>query len=154
MAELQPLEPAARISLHAVAPDAPAVGYAAILVAPLFAGDLGPTLEAGPPRWIVGDAANAARLAEAARLAGAAGVLFTPVSAEAIGAIVSGEPAEPARDLARARSLVATSLIELAGNAAESLLTVASGFGANDCVVWWKDAGQMVPTAAPAISAR
>ena len=43
------------------------------------AGDLPPP-PGGPPRWVVGDGANAARVAGAAAQAGAAGVLLTPVS--------------------------------------------------------------------------
>jgi serine/threonine protein kinase len=148
IAELALVADAARISLHPIKPDEPAVGYDAVLVAPAFASDLGPAPDGGPPRWIVGDAANAPRLAGAASQAGAAGVLLTPVSARAIDAILQVAPAVAELDLARARGLVATSLVDLTGNAAETLLAVAAGFGASDCVVWWRDDSQMVPTAA------
>jgi diguanylate cyclase (GGDEF)-like protein len=148
IAELQPLAAAAQISLVAIKPGDPGAGSAAILVAPAVAGDLGPSPAFGPPRWIVGDGANAARLAGAASLAAAAGVLFTPVSPAAVAAIVHVAPTPAELDLVRARGLIATSLIDLTGSATETLLAVAGGFGANDCIVWWRDGQQMVPTGA------
>jgi serine/threonine protein kinase len=148
IAELQPLAAAAHVSLHAIRSDDATGGYAAILVAPPLAGDLGPAPAGGPPRWIVGDAANAARLADAASQAGAAGVLFTPVSARALEAIAHVEPARAEMDLARARGLIATSLVDVTGSAAQTLLAVAAGFGADDCIVWWQGGEQLVPTAA------
>src|SRR6185436_2403727 len=51
-------------------------------------------------------------------------------------------------DLVRARGLIATSLVDLTGSAAETLLAVAGGFAASDCIVWWKDGNQMAPTTA------
>jgi hypothetical protein len=148
IAELQPLADAAQISLVAIQPGDPGTGCAAILVAPAVAADLGPAPAGGPPRWIVGDGANAARLAGAAAQAGAAGVVFTPVSRAAVAAImhVAAMPAE--LDLVRARGLIATSLIALTGSATETLLAVAGGFGASDCIVWLHDGQAMVPTAA------
>jgi diguanylate cyclase (GGDEF)-like protein len=146
IAELQPL--ATRISLVAIKPGEATAGYTAILVAPAVAADLGPGPAAGPPRWIVGDGANAARLAGAASEARAAGVLFTPVSQAALAAIAHVAPPPPELDLVRARGLIATSLIDLTGSATDTLLAVAGGFGANDCIVWWRDGQHMVPTAA------
>jgi serine/threonine protein kinase len=148
IAELQPLAAAANVSLQVIAPGEPARHYAAILVAPAVAEALGPAPAAGPPRWIVGEAASAAQLADAAAHAGAAGVLLLPVSVEAIVAIVYVEPMPAELDLARARSLIATSLIDVTGSAAETLLAVAGGFGANDCLVWWQRGGPLAPTAA------
>ncbi len=118
-----------------------------VLVPPAVATDLGPPPEGGPSRWIVGDAANAARVAGAAASAGATGVLLTPVSGEALASTARTESTSVEFDLARARGLVATSLVDLTGAAAETLRAVAEGFTAHDCVVWWKDGAQMVPTA-------
>jgi serine/threonine protein kinase len=148
IAELAPLAAAAQVSLLAVNPGEPAVAFAAILIAASCAGDLGPAPATGPPRWIAGDAANAARLAGAALEAGAAGALLLPGSAEAIAAIVHAVPALADRDLARARGLIATSLVELTHSAAISLLAVADEFAASDCVLWWKDGSSLGPVAA------
>ncbi|HEY1551919.1 MAG TPA: protein kinase [Kofleriaceae bacterium] len=117
-----------------------------VLVPPAIAPDLSPPPAGSPPRWIVGDAGNAARVAGAAASAGAAGVLLAPLSAEALSAISHAEPTSPDFDLARARGLIATSLVDLTGAAAETLRAVADGFAAHDCIVWWKDGTQMVPT--------
>ncbi|HEY5924408.1 MAG TPA: protein kinase [Kofleriaceae bacterium] len=130
--------------------DAPTNGYAALLVAPAVASDLGPPVAGAAPRWIVGDGANAARVAGAAASASATGVLLTPVSGDALVAIAyadSGSPGVHDFDLARARGLIATSLVDLTGAAGETLKAVADGFTAHDCIVWWKDGSQMTPTA-------
>jgi diguanylate cyclase (GGDEF)-like protein len=148
IAELQPHARGARIALRALALGEPSGGYAAVLVAPAIAGDLGLPPPGSPPRWIVGDIANPARLAAAAAQAGAAGVLLTPASPAALDALAHVEPTIAEFDLARARGLIATSLIDLTGSAVETLLAVAGGFSASDCIVWWKDGNQMVPTAA------
>ena len=148
IADLRPLAEAADVQLvAATAKDTPA-GCAAMLVAPLVAGDLGPAPANSPPRWIVGDGSNAARVAGAAAQAGASGVLLTPTSLEAIDAVAHTDPTSPEVDLARARGLIATSLVDLTGSATETLLAVAEGFTANDCIVWWRDGAQMVPTSA------
>ncbi len=148
IADLRPLAEAADVQLISVtAKDNPS-GCAAMLVAPLVAGDLGPAPAHSPPRWIVGDGSNAARVAGAAAQAGASGVLLTPTSVEAIDAVAHSDPTSPDFDLARARGLIATSLVDLTGSATETLLAVAEGFTANDCIVWWRDGAQMVPTAA------
>ncbi|HEY0195767.1 MAG TPA: diguanylate cyclase [Kofleriaceae bacterium] len=148
LAELQPLAAAARVEIVAVKPGAALDGFAAVVVAPSLAGDLGPAA-AGPPRWIAGDGANAARLAGAAAQAGAAGVLFTPLSASAIAAMTLRAETDPELDLVRARSLVASSLIGLTSTTSpETLVAIAGGFCADDCIMWWLDGGQMVPSAA------
>src|SRR5690242_12504083 len=123
-------------------------GFAALLVAPAVAGDLGPIPDGGAPRWIIGEAPNAARVAGAAASAAASGVLLTPVSHEALTAIVAAEPTSADFDLARARGLIATSLVDLTGAAQETLRSVADGFTGHDCIVWWKDGAQMTPTSA------
>jgi diguanylate cyclase (GGDEF)-like protein len=148
IAELTPLAEAARVSLHAIRADASTAAYDAILVAPASAVDLPVQPHGSPPRWIVGDAGNGARLAGAARAAAAVGVLCKPVSRVALDAIAYLAPTLPDFDLARARGLIATSLVELTGSAANTLLAVAGGFGASDCIVWWNDGAQMVPAAA------
>ncbi|CAN5907752.1 hypothetical protein BH11MYX3_BH11MYX3_26740 [soil metagenome] len=148
IAELSPLADRANVTLLPITSVDAAVHCAAILVAPLVAGDLGPAPADGPPRWIVGDGGNAARVAGAAAQAGASGVLLIPASVEAIDAIAHTDPTSPDFDLARARGLIATSLVDLTGSATETLLAVAEGFTANDCIVWWRDGAQMLPTSA------
>lgn len=119
----------------------------AVIVAPAVATDLGPPLEGAAPRWIVGDGGNAARVAGAAASASAAGVLLTPVSGDALRAIAQPERKSHDFDLARARGLIAMSLVDLTGTATDTLRAVAEGFTAHDCIVWWKDGAQMTPTA-------
>ncbi|MEP6864660.1 MAG: hypothetical protein ABJE66_28825, partial [Deltaproteobacteria bacterium] len=139
----------ADVELIEVGPEASQLDLDGVLVPPAMAGDLGPAPEhTKVSRWVVGDAANAARVAGAAATAGAAGVLLTPVSAAALASIARSEPTSPELDLARARGLIATSLVDLTGAAADTLRAVAEGFTAHDCVVWWKDGAQMVPTMA------
>lgn len=121
-------------------------GFSALLVNPAAASDLGPAPERGVGRWIIGEHQHAARVAGAAASAGAAGVLLTPVSHEALLAVTHSEPTSPDFDLARARGLVATSLVDLTGQAQETLRQVAEGFTAHDCIVWWKDGAAMTPT--------
>ncbi len=149
-AELSPLAERAGVALQVVtaAELGEVTGHAALLVAPLVAGDLGPQPANGAPRWIVGDGSNAARVAGAAAQANASGVLLTPVSEEALDAVAHADPTSPDFDLARARGLIATSLVDLTGSATETLMAVAEGFTANDCIVWWRDGSQMLPTSA------
>jgi diguanylate cyclase (GGDEF)-like protein len=148
-AELTPLAEATRVTLVSVSSkdDIPS-NVAAVLVAALVAADMGPAPADGPPRWIVGDGANAARVAGAAAQAGASGVLLSPVSEKALDAVAHTDPQSPDVDLARARGLIATSLVDLTGAAGETLMAVAEGFAANDCIVWWRDGATMTPTAA------
>jgi diguanylate cyclase (GGDEF)-like protein len=138
----------ANASLEAIpASQANTARFDALLVAPAVASDLAPPNDGAAPRWIVGDGANAARVAGAAASASATGVLLTPVSGDAMVAIAHAEPTSHDFDLARARGLIATSLVDLTGAAAETLKSVAEGFTAHDCIVWWKDGSQMTPTA-------
>jgi diguanylate cyclase (GGDEF)-like protein len=150
LAELAPVAEAADIELEGLsaAMTPPDASYAAVLVAPLVAAELPPQAPDSPPRWIVGDSGSAARLAGAAAQATAAGVLLTPVSVEALVAITRPDSSSAEVDLARARGLIATSLVDLTGSATDTLLAVADGFAANDCIVWWRDGVQMTPTAA------
>lgn len=117
-----------------------------LLLPPALAGDVGPSSLLHSPRWIVGDAANAGRVAGAAVSANANGVLLTPVTADTLAAIGRVPEDSPEADLARSRHLIATSLVDLTGAAAEALRAVAEAFGAQDCIAWWKDGAQMVPT--------
>jgi len=146
--DLEPLADQARVILKPATLDDTPAGCAALLIAAAVAGDLPPAPAEGPPRWIVGDGANAARVAGAAAQAGASGVLLTPVSVEAIANVAHADSTSSDIDLARARALIATSLVNLTGAAQETLLSVAEGFSAHDCIVWWRDGGQMVPTSA------
>ncbi len=151
LADLAPLAERAGVELRQIsAKELATVNCAAILVAPMVATDLGIAPADGPPRWIVGDGSNAARVAGAAAQAGASGVMLTPLSVEAIAALAHSDPVSPDFDLARARGLIATSLIDLTGSATETLMAVAEGFTANDCIVWWRDGAQMLPTSARA----
>src|SRR3954468_18252833 len=84
ISELAPLAAESNIALLPIRPGEPDSGLVATLVAPAIADDLGPPPAGSPPRWIVGDAGNPARLAGAAAKAGAAGVLLTPVSVAAL----------------------------------------------------------------------
>lgn len=141
----------ARIELmHVDTPETRTNSLAALLVAPAVASELGPPLDGAAPRWVVGDgtSTSAARVAGAAASAAATGVLLTPVSPDALHAISLGETVSPDLDLARARGLIATSLVDLTGAATETLRSVAEGFAAHDCIVWWKDGTQMTPTGA------
>jgi diguanylate cyclase (GGDEF)-like protein len=99
------------------------------------------------PRWIVGDAKDAARVAGAAATVGAMGVFLTPVVGDVFAAALSGEPTSNDVDLARARSLVAASLVDMTTAPADTLRSVANAFAAHDCIVWWRDGESMVPTA-------
>lgn len=146
--DLQPLADKVGVTLYQIGAGDSAVGAVALLVAPAVAPELGPAPADGAPRWIVGDAQNAARVAGAAAGAGAAGVMLLPVTLDSLSAVVNSEPIAHDFDLARARGLIATSLVDLTGNAAETLLAVANGFTAHDCIVWWKDGNQMAPTSA------
>ena len=150
LSELSALTDAARVTLVSCTKDTIPTNVVAVLIAPLVAADLGPAPADGPPRWIVGDGANAARVAGAAAQAGASGVLLSPISEKALDAVAHADSQSPDVDLARARGLIATSLIDLTGAAHETLEAVAQGFAAHDCIVWWKDGNQMTPTAARA----
>ncbi len=123
-------------------------GIAGVLVAPAVAADLGPPPAGAPPRWIVGEPGGAARIAGAAASASATGVLLSPVAPDALEAIAKPDPTSSELDLSRARGLIAMSLVDLTGAAADTLRMVAEGFTAHDCIVWWKDGAQMAPTAA------
>jgi diguanylate cyclase (GGDEF)-like protein len=149
IADLATAAEQARLKLFAITAKDPAPrDCAAILIAPAVASELGPAPVDGAPRWVVGEGANAARVAGAAAQAGATGVLLAPISALALEAIVHSDPSSGEFELARARGLIATSLVDLTGAATQTLTAIAEGFTAHDCIVWWRDGNQMAPTAA------
>jgi diguanylate cyclase (GGDEF)-like protein len=147
IAELALLSEKARVPVRGFDAASPDSG-AAIAIAPAAAADLGPLPANGPSRWVVGDPNNAPRIAGAAASVGAAGVLLAPVAPEALAAIAASDTTSAEVDLARARGLIATSLVDLTGSATETLRAVADGFSAADCIVWWKDGNSMTPTGA------
>jgi serine/threonine-protein kinase len=146
--DLAPVARRAQADLEPFDPEAPADELAGVLLTASVASELGPPREGSPPRWIVGEPAQAARIAGAAASASAAGVLLAPVAPEALDAAAQDEPSSVEFELARARGLIATSLVDLTGAAGDTLRAVAEGFTAHDCVVWWKDGATMAPTAA------
>src|SRR5580692_5387728 len=89
--ELGPVIERARAELEVYDPASELDGFAGILVPPSHATELGPMLDGGPARWIVGDANSAARVAGAAASAHAAGVLISPVAPETLDAITQVE---------------------------------------------------------------
>ena len=104
---------------------------------------LGPWPPGAPPRWIIGDAKDAGRLAGAAVACGAIGVLLFPVAAGAIAAIAATETTTVEGDVARARSLVAGSAIPTSDD--DGLPAFAKAFAADDSIVWWRDGDAMTP---------
>ena len=99
------------------------------------------------PRWVFGDGDASATVAGAAAACNAVGVLLAPVSAEAL-ALVCGPPMPglPEVDLARARSLIAASVLDGNGEpTAEGLAAIARAFAADDCVFWWREGDGLVP---------
>jgi diguanylate cyclase (GGDEF)-like protein len=138
----------AGVALVVLDPKQPAGDVAAIVLPPAAAVDLGPAVDGSPPRWIVGDASSAARVAGAAATAHAAGALLAPVAPSALVAIAQHETTSLDLDIARARGLIATSLVDLTGSATDALRALADGFASHDCIVWWKDGAQMTPTTA------
>jgi serine/threonine-protein kinase len=147
-AELGAVAQSAGVALELVAePTDPALVDAdVVLVAAGVAEALGPLPPGAPPRWIVGDAKDAGRLAGAAVACGAIGVLLAPVGAGAIAAIAAPEAQAVDADLARARSLVAGSAIPATDD--DGLAGFAGAFAAEDVIVWWRDGDAMTPHAA------
>jgi diguanylate cyclase (GGDEF)-like protein len=122
----------------------------AVLVAAPVAADL-PALGVGAaPRWVVGDAVNASRLAGAAVAASAVGVLLSPLDAESLFTALEGDRVNPETDLARARALIATALVDGSDLSTEALHALASSFHSHDCIVWWRDGEIMAPLTARA----
>ena len=132
-------------------PTDPAIsGVHAVLVAAAVASELPPPAVIAPPRWVVGDQANATRLAGAAVAAAAAGVLLLPLGPESLFTVLEGDKINLDSDLARARALIATPLVDASDLGAEALRALASSFNAHDCIVWWRDGETMTPMMARA----
>ena len=118
---------------------------------PVSAADLAHALPSTVPRWLVGDGASSGKLASAAIGAVAAGVILTPVSPATFGAILGAAALHhPEVELARARSLIAASVLDATGEpTTEGLTAIARAFAADDCVFWWREQEGMVPWGHP-----
>ena len=122
----------------------------AVLVAAPVAIDLPVAGVISAPRWVVGESSNATRLAGAAVAAAAAGVLLLPLGPESLFTVLESDRVNLDLDLARARALIATPLVESSDVGAEALRALASSFNAHDCIVWWREGENMAPTMARA----
>jgi diguanylate cyclase (GGDEF)-like protein len=132
--------------VSALTPTDPLMAHVhAVLVAAPVAADLVAPGMSSAPRWVVGDPSNATRLAGAAVAAAAAGVLLTPLGPESLYTVLEGDRLHLESDLARARALIATPLVEASDLGAEALRALASSFNAHDCIVWWRDGETMTP---------
>ena len=123
------------------------VPRAAVVLVPPTAAEAAARLPSSVPRWIYGDGDSSAKLAAAAIACAAAGVLLLPTRPEVI-AMLCGPtpPALPEVDLARARSLIAASVLDGNGEpTADGLAAIARCFAADDCVLWWREGEGMVP---------
>ncbi|MBP9863142.1 MAG: hypothetical protein KBD62_34665, partial [Kofleriaceae bacterium] len=68
---------------------------------------------ASGPRWVLGDVDSAGKVAAAAMACGAIGVVIAPAPAEALSLVCQPAPVPlPEVELARARSLIAASIID------------------------------------------
>ncbi|MBP6629088.1 MAG: protein kinase [Kofleriaceae bacterium] len=123
---------------------------AVVLLAPASAGHV--ELPTGPARWIVGSSEAAAKLAGAAATAGAAGVLLSPIAAATLPALCASSASSATADVARARGLVALSLLEHEARAA-TLRRLADAFAADDCVMWWRGPDGVTSTTSSAAEA-
>ncbi len=105
------------------------------------------SLPSSVPRWLYGDVENSARLASAAIACTAAGVILLPTRPEVLQLLISPPPPRlPEVDLARARSLIAASVLDGNGEpTAEGLGAIAKAFAADDCLLWWREGETMVP---------
>jgi len=128
-------------------PDDADLSNAGAYLLPVSAADLAHTLPSTVPRSLVGDGAASGKLASAAISAAAAGVILLPVTPATFGAILgAAAPHLPEVDLARARSLIAASVLDASGEpTADGLAAIARAFTADDCVFWWREHDGMVP---------
>ncbi|MEZ4399653.1 MAG: protein kinase [Kofleriaceae bacterium] len=99
------------------------------------------------PRWVLGDGDSAGKIASAAVTCGATGVAMAPLSAEALALVCAAAPVPlPEVELARARSLIAASVLDGNGEpTADGLGAIARAFAADDCVFWWREGDGLVP---------
>ncbi|HVV87387.1 MAG TPA: protein kinase [Kofleriaceae bacterium] len=114
---------------------------------PVSAAELAHALPSAIPRWLVGDGSASGKLASAAISAAAAGVILMPVLPATLAAVLAGANLHhPEVDLARARSLIAASVLDATGEpTADGLSAIARAFAADDCVFWWREHEGMVP---------
>src|SRR5207249_1776262 len=119
---------------------------AVVLVPPTSAAGVA-TLRSTAPRWIYGDGEGSAKLASAAIVCAASGVLLLPTRPENLQLLVGTPPPTLVEvDLARARSLIAASVLDGNGEpTAEGLGAIARCFAADDCMLWWREGDGMVP---------
>jgi diguanylate cyclase (GGDEF)-like protein len=119
---------------------------AAVLLPAASAEDVA-SLPSSVPRWLYGDLEGSAKLASAAITCTAAGVVLLPTRPEIMQLLVAPPPPHlPEVDLARARSLIAASVLDGHGEPTkEGLGAIARAFAADDCVLWWREGEGMVP---------
>ncbi|MEZ4360620.1 MAG: diguanylate cyclase [Kofleriaceae bacterium] len=122
----------------------------AVLVAAAVAAELPPPGALAPPRWVVGEAVNATRLAGAAVAASAAGVVLLPLGEGSLLPVLEADRVNAETDLARARALIGVPLVEGSDLSRDALRALSSSFGAQDCVVWWREGEAMTPSSARA----
>ena len=124
------------------------VGFGATPV--LVPGAVADALAAVAPtgaRWVLGEGDSAGKVAAAAVKCSAVGVVMAPLSPEALTLICAPPPvALPEVELARARSLIAASVLDGKGEpTADGLALIARAFAADDCVFWWREGDGLVP---------
>lgn len=123
------------------------VPKAAAVLLPATSADAVASLPSSVPRWLYGDLEGSAKLASAAIACTAAGVVLLPTRPEVMQHLVAPPPPHlPEVDLARARSLIAASVLDGQGEPTkEGLGAIARAFAADDCVLWWREGDGMAP---------
>ncbi|MBK7071121.1 MAG: protein kinase [Myxococcales bacterium] len=121
-------------------------GSAPVLV-PSSAADALAAVAPTGARWVLGEGDSAGKVASAAVKCGAVGVAMAPLSPEGLTLICAPPPvALPEVELARARSLIAASVLDGKGEpTADGLALIARAFAADDCVFWWREGDGLVP---------
>ena len=124
------------------------VGLASLpVLVPSTAAD---ALAAAPPgaaRWVLGEGDSAGKVASAAAACGAADVVMAPLTPEGVALVCAPPPVPlPEVELARARSLIAASVLDGKGEpTADGLALIARAFAADDCIFWWREGDGLVP---------
>lgn len=123
------------------------VPKAAAVLVPAASAEAVASLPSSVPRWLYGDIESSARLASAAIACTAAGVVLLPTRPEVMQLLIAPPPPHmPEVDLARARSLIAASVLDGNGEPTkEGLGAIAKSFAADDCVLWWREGETMAP---------
>lgn len=146
--ELCAIAARAGIQLPVISDGAALDGHRPTLVlVPTTAVDAVAALGSSAPRWIFGDVDASAKLASGAIACAASGVLMLPARPESIQMLCgTPTPGLPEVDLARARSLIAASVLDGNGEpTADGLAAIARCFAADDCMLWWREGEAMVP---------